>query len=389
MLKFLIVTILLTGLGFAAPSTISGPLYLADGTTLANGTVTINWPNFSASDGHYVPAGGKIITVTSGTFSQALEPSTNSSPAFSYRITYKFGSQSPAQCSWVVSTSSAGIASVETCPTAASSIPATGISLSQISSGGGANGQCMILSAGVWSAQACTQNWTVNVNDIYSSNTGNVGIGGTPGAYKLDVTTGNFHVAGYGIFDAGPFTIGLNPYGTGETTINSVPQSNKLDVVLVGGSAQSTLDLFDVAPYGHAAPLDGHYFAIDYQGFANGARFVDTLNTTPTGFCFALGHQDAGLALGSNCGVHWSSTVNSYGTPDTGISRNSVGTMEVNNGTIGTFRDIIVRSPIWSATSPATLSNSQCTLTLTNNTTVTMTCKGSDGTTRTTTFTIS
>lgn len=197
MLKYLLVTGLLTTSIFASPSTISGPLYAADGTSLANGTVTIAWPNFSASDGHYVPAGSKVVVVSSGVFSQALEPSTNSSPIFSYKITYRFGSQSPANCSWVVSTSNAGIASVETCPTAASSIPATGISLSQISSGGGANGQCMILAAGVWSAQACTQSWTISVNDLYNSNTGNVAIG----ALHSSTATDKFQVAcGSGTF---------------------------------------------------------------------------------------------------------------------------------------------------------------------------------------------
>ena len=188
MLKYLIVTCLLGSSLLAVPVTISGPIYAPDGVTLANGTITVTNPNFTASDGHFVGGTSHTYKITSGVFSQNFEPSTNSSPAFSYGVTYKLGSTSPIPCSWTVGTSSAAIPAVQTCPSAASSVPATNIALSQISIGGGSTGQCMIISAGVWSAQNCTQSWTISVNDIYNSNTGNIGFGGAPGNYKVDIS---------------------------------------------------------------------------------------------------------------------------------------------------------------------------------------------------------
>src|SRR5690348_2536682 len=107
----------------AASVTVTGPLYMPDGVTPANGTVTVAWPNFNGSDGHYTPAGSRTFTVTNGAFTTLLQPSTVSSPHFSYKVTYKFGSATPPTCSWVVPITNSTIPDIETCPTPASSVP--------------------------------------------------------------------------------------------------------------------------------------------------------------------------------------------------------------------------------------------------------------------------
>lgn len=214
MKKLLLCSLLVTSL-WAAPVTISGPIYQSDGTTLANGSITISNPAFVAADGHYVAANTRVITVTAGVFSQNFEPGTNSSPHFSYKVTYRLGSTSPDPCTWVVSTSNAAIGDVQTCPASATSVPSANISLSQISTGGGANGACVIVSSGAFTTSSCNASWTVNGTDIYNSNAGNVGIGGTPGSYKFDVT-GTLHTSGNATLGAD-----LNVVGA-DISLNSV-----------------------------------------------------------------------------------------------------------------------------------------------------------------------
>ncbi len=51
------------------------------------------------------------------------------------------------------------------------------------------------------------------------------------------------------------------------------------------------------------------------------------------------------IEMTANMGVNWStSTATPTSSPDTGVSRNAAGVVEINNGTAGTLRDIIVRT---------------------------------------------
>lgn len=283
MLKLLIVTGLLVSLGFAAPVTISGPIYVPDGVTLANGTVTISNPNFTAADGHFVAGTSRTYTITSGVFSQNFEPSTNSSPAFSYKVSYKFGSTSPIPCSWTVSTSNGSIPSVQTCPAAANSVPATNIALTQLSIGGGSNGQCMIISGGVWSAQNCTQSWTINVNDIYNSNTGNVGFGGTPGNYKVDISKSG---------STGTLRVYDQTASTGSTRFEIKP-----------GAGQSTNPFVLINDITNTTGL----FKLGYEGVVNTNVAINT-SAIPGNYYNSLNlHSGGGGSTGDHAEVTFSS----------------------------------------------------------------------------------
>lgn len=86
-------------------------------------------------------------------------------------------------------------------------------------------------------------------------------------------------------------------------------------------------------------------------------------------------------------GMRWgtSSTVD-----DLAIARNAAGVLEVNSGTAGTLRDIKVRSTIQSPPASVTpAANGELVVEATSNTTLTFKLKGSDGTVRTGTLTLS
>lgn len=315
MLKYLLVTCLLGVSLIASPVTISGPIYAPDGVTLANGSVVISNPNFTAADGRYVGGTSKTYTITNGVFSSNFEPSTNSSPVFSYTVIYKLGSSSPIPCSWTVGPSNASIPAVQTCPSAASSVPATNIALSQISIGGGANGACLAILNGVWSALCGTVL-------IYDS---------TPTTGTTSLTLQN---------------------GAGQNTNLLSAKNNAGTLLSAIGSGG------------------------DFSQYVSSVRKQVISGTTD--------------GLSSDSVISWRSA-NSWdsGSIDLSIARVGIGLLEINNGVAGTQRDLLLRSPIWTATSTAALANSQCTLTFTSNTIVTLSCKGSDGTIRTTTFPIS
>lgn len=305
----------LVALAKGSPSVISGTLYSGDGTTTANGTVTIQWNNFTASDGHYVPAGSKIIVVSSGVFSQALEPGTNSAPHFSYRITYRFGSQPPALCTWVVGTSNAAIGDVETCPAAATSVPAANISLSQISAGGGSDGQCVVVSSGTLTSSACGAFWTQNVNDIYNSNTGNIGIGATPGNFKLDISKSG---------STGTIRVYDQTATTGVTRAYFIPGAGQSSAAMVYFCGNTSCSIIQ-------SQFDG-------LGAFNSFNALGTLKKVAI--------YDSQYLMASDAGLAWKNqtSIDTAGSFDLGLGRNAAGVLEINNGTLGTYRDIKARN---------------------------------------------
>lgn len=50
------------------------------------------------------------------------------------------------------------------------------------------------------------------------------------------------------------------------------------------------------------------------------------------------------LAFATSWGIKFSSTSNAIGTPDAGIHRNTIGVVEINNGTPGSYRDLRLRA---------------------------------------------
>lgn len=135
--------------------------------------------------------------------------------------------------------------------------------------------------------------------------------------------------------------------------------------------------------------------SVDSSGNITGAvligawLYMGNSNQVLRSFQAGVINTNASLQVGSTALFAWASTTDySSATRDLGLARNAAGIIEVNNGSAGTYRDIIARAPIWTAVSAATLANSQCTVHLASNTQLTFTCKGSDGTNRTNTLTL-
>jgi hypothetical protein len=79
---------------------------------------------------------------------------------------------------------------------------------------------------------------------------------------------------------------------------------------------------------------------VDQTGANYGPYFID-ISATPK---FALNSDSGkGLQLGSGHLVQFSSTTAYSGTADTGLARDAAGVLEANNGTAGTYRDILAR----------------------------------------------
>ena len=120
------------------------------------------------------------------------------------------------------------------------------------------------------------------------------------------------------------------------------------------------------------------------QDSGSGGSFYDAYNFGFRFFDNAEAYQcriGAGLA-----GMKWGT---SSTADDLGISRNAAGVMEVNSGTAGTLRDIKVRQAVQSPASSVTPAvNGEMVVEATSNTTLTFKLKGSDGTVRSGTITL-
>jgi hypothetical protein len=73
------------GVGALYGSTVTGPLYLANGQRFA-GSCTISWPAFNTADGRPVLSGSNVVAVQSGALSVQLEPTDTAQPRFVYRV---------------------------------------------------------------------------------------------------------------------------------------------------------------------------------------------------------------------------------------------------------------------------------------------------------------
>lgn len=96
------------------------------------------------------------------------------------------------------------------------------------------------------------------------------------------------------------------------------------------------------------------------------------------------------LNIGSTQMIGFAANPNGYDAPDLGLRRNAAGVLEVNSATSNTYRDLRVRSVIQQP--PSTISpslNGDLVVEATSNTTLTFKLKGTDGTVRTGTITLS
>lgn len=224
--------------------------------------------------------------------------------------------------------------------------------------------------------------------------TGNwlLGDGGDPG-YRLDIpksgSTGTLR-----IYDQ-TATTGVTQVvvraGAGQSTTALQTWQNNVAGTLAFLGSDGSLQLADSAFFGF-----GSISASNYAVFGSvGATPLTAINVKTAGTIqFRVNNttyellNTVGHYLASARVVGWSSTSDPAGTVDLGLARNAAGVLEVNNGTPGTYRDIIARSYVGTAVAAATLANSQFTFHLASNTEFVITAKGDDGTTRTATVTL-
>lgn len=137
----------------------------------------------------------------------------------------------------------------------------------------------LFLSAGLLVSHVLFAQWTTSGSNIYSSNTGNVGIGTTTPAYKLDVSGGVHSTSTYysDAFTAGNIALYARGSATGVDG-NLVLQSNNSQAYWITGAN----GYLRIGGNGGTEPSQGA-INIDY----NGNVAIGTLNTT-AGYKFGV-----------------------------------------------------------------------------------------------------
>lgn len=301
--------LVLSSPAFAALTTIADVLHRADGST-CSGSLFVTWSTFTSVSNQLIFAGSIQSQVINGVVNVSLEPGT-------YRVGYNVGpvACTPTNETWVVPVSSvplkiADVRNLNPPPTG------TSIALTFLASGGAVSGQCLLFSGTVWGPGACGP-WTVSGNDIFNSNTGNVGIGGAPsGNYRLEVTTAG--TVGYSAL--GQNASVNNAAGTAAVFFRNTTFplfSFYVDTTAASGELLhlGTYDGIQQPPAGATGDL------LTFDRLNNKINFPNT-----------------------NGSVNWNS--------DTGLARNAAGVVEINNGTAGTIRDLKDRHTFCGGTAP-------------------------------------
>lgn len=151
------------------------------------------------------------------------------------------------------------------------------------------------------------------------------GGGGSSGVPTLNGTATNLQV-----YSSGTTNRPLRVYGTNGTTEVYVDK----DAVLVGKTGN----------YNAPSILMGESGA-GWATYAGGAMMVKANGQYGPCFFADVFGPLGGVSLTDLWGIYWASSYDPNITlRDTGLSRNAAGVLEVNNGTRGTYRDLITRS---------------------------------------------
>lgn len=325
MLKALLVAVLLV-LPALAQTSVVGPVYDATGG-LVTGTVEVSWQAFVATGGQYVGRSRLTRQLVAGviTSTLGLYPNDTSTPAGTvYTVYYLVNGVRSGPYYWTV-------------PTSGGSVTIAAIQSAE----GGSNPN--------------SNPWVLAGSTIYPLSTSyNVGIGGIPGAYKLDVVKSGA---------SGTVRLYDQTASTGATT-----------QYIRAGAGQSTTALVTLTNNANTAMSTvGSDGSFNVLGTTDGFRKIVLYGGT--------GSSDSILGLTSDARIQFrSGSAWDSGSVDTGMSRNAAGIVEVNNGTAGTYADARLRNLIFTSVAAidSTLANSQCNLVLTSNTNVQVRCKGSD-----------
>lgn len=152
-IKVLLFLALGSFLARAAPTLVqvSQIIYRADGTP-AKGSVVVSWQTFIAASGDQVLAGSKTVLLSAtGLLSVQLVANVGASPAgTAYRVAWTLDLGSPQNVSWIVPAS--GPVTVAAIQSTTIPQPSSVVALTQLSSGGATNGQCLIYNStsGTW-----------------------------------------------------------------------------------------------------------------------------------------------------------------------------------------------------------------------------------------------
>lgn len=188
---------------------------------------------------------------------------------------------------------------------------------------------CLLGNGSFGSCATAASQWTTTGNDIYNNNSGNVGIGGAPGNYKLDISKSG-STATVRFYD--------------QTAINGV--TRVIVRAAPNQSASSLMTFQDSSGTDQITLIDNG--SINASNFVVGVGFDANVN--------GVALKDVGL-------FKWSSTSSYAGTADTGFGRLSAGLMSVNDGITGTayrdlkLRDITINSQAGGGTQCAQLDN--------------------------------
>jgi hypothetical protein len=181
-------------------------------------------------------------------------------------------------------------------------------------------------------------------------------------------------IGGTGFTPNGNATLHIFAGNTGAT---------KLYIQLAGSGTQNQNPI-EVVSNDQATTL----FKVSLDGKAYGRSFRSQLDGS---FGLQSDYDPAHtLALGTAGGIGFSSTANWYDPIDLGIDRNSAGIAEINSGTKGSLRDLRCRNTIQMlATSVVPGNIGEMVVEATTNTALTLKLRGSDGTVRSATLTLS
>lgn len=287
-------------------TTIQDTLYTANGTKF-NGTMIIQWPvPFVGGDSRQIAAGPPWITynITNGVVNVQLEANTTASPAGTYyTVTLRPGGVGSLSQTWVVPYSATPI-NLSAVQSTLTPTPSFTVALVQLAQDAATNNQCVI-----WSTSAVS--WQ-------------------PGACASGSLSSISAVNGGVVFGAN------NVLSQDTGFFNYTDTAGAINLFLKEGPSQGTLGPFYL--YNNAGGDIAH---LHYDGgWYAGYYATGNSSTAPTGILLA--HNT--INFGSGSVFQFSSTANYFGTPDLGFTRNAAGVMEIDTGTAGTYRDLILRN---------------------------------------------
>jgi hypothetical protein len=223
---------------------------------------------------------------------------------------------------------------------------------------------------------------------------------GTIGQSDVTLASGIFSRAGaLGLATSGANSITLAPGGTTMLTLTSTGGATFYNPTAVtgvtgpfvvrAGAGQSSTALFkyQLSDATDAMNFYDNGISMGFISTNNVSRYY-TFGSDRKGLTIVTGGGTGSSLKFDNLGLLIWSSDSGLGANDLGLARNAAGVIEVNNGTAGTYRDLLSRSVIGTATAVATLANSQFTFHLASNTELVVTAKGDDGVSRSVALTL-